>query len=399
MLSIMPYIKKYTPQTVQEVQGQEKAIVALQSYFTHFKKGKACLVYGPPGSGKTSAVHALAAEKQVEVIEVNASDVRNKDGITTVVGAASQQQSLFSKGKLILLDEIDGLSGTKDRGGLAELTRLVTTSSFPLICTLEDPFDSKFKALRKASLLVEFEALSPSIIKTALERIAKKENLTCSSEVIQAISFKAGGDIRAALNDLQLLGNSTLDDVGDFGEREKKESIQQALLKIFKTSDPSIALRAFDYVPEDLDKCLMWIDENLPKEYEKPEEIASAYDFISRADIMQRRIRRWQYWRFLVYVNAYLSAGVAVSKQEKYRKQFEYVQSKRPLKIWMANRKYEKRKAIAEKIAHATHTSTTRALQDTLPYFQQVFKKNKEQSAVLTEAFDFSSEEVQWLRK
>jgi len=71
------------------------------------------------------------------------------------------------------------------------------------------------------------------------------------------------------------------------------------------------------------------------------------------------------------------------------------------LKIWMANQKYFKRKAIAEKIAAVTHTSARRALQDSLPYLQEAFRSGKDKVAIEAMAAEIGldDEEAQWMRK
>ena len=172
-----------------------------------------------------------------------------------------------------------------------------------------------------------------------------------------------------------------------------------ALLKIFKSTDPKVAISAFDMVEENLDHQILWLDENLPKEYTKPEDLAKAYDKLSKADVFKRRIRRRQHWRFLVYINALITAGIAVSKKEKYDKFVQYKPTGRLLKLWWAKQKSMKKKAIAEKIAEKTHTSTKQALKNTLPYLQFTFKKNKIFREKLTEELDLSKEEVEWLKK
>ena len=58
-----------------------------------------------------------------------------------------------------------------------------------------------------------------------------------------------------------------------------------------------------------------------------------------------------------------------------------------------------KKKAIAQKLAEKTHTSTKQALKNTLPYLQEAFKKNKDFRQQLTKELDLSKEEVEWLRK
>ena len=100
-------------------------------------------------------------------------------------------------------------------------------------------------------------------------------------------------------------------------DRNRIEPIQSALIKIFKVSDAKIADSALESVGEDLDESLLWIDENLPKEYDDPASLARAYESIAKADVFRGRIRRWQHWRFLVYVNALITAGVAVAKDQR----------------------------------------------------------------------------------
>lgn len=398
-----PWTKKYAPKKGKEVIGQDQAIKQLEGYISHFAKhrGKAMLLWGPSGCGKTSSVHAIAKEGGYEIIEVNASDFRNKEHIDATVGNASKQQSLFSKSKVILVDEIDGLSGMEDRGGISALAVLIKTSAFPIICTATNPFDQKFSELRKQSVLVEFQSLSTASIFAVLQHIAKQEKITAKDDDLKNLARRSGGDVRAAITDLQALTQEKhhliKEDIDTLSQREQTESIISALLKVFKTTDPAIAMNAFDNVDEELDKCVLWLDENLPHEYEKPADLARAYDMLSRADVMQSRIRRWQHWRFLVYVNAYLTAGVAVAKDEKYQKFTQYKPTTRILKLWQAKQKYEKRKAIAAKVAAKTHTSTRDALQNHLPYLQVIFSKDKAMGGKIAKELDLEKEEVEWL--
>ncbi|MBI1970072.1 replication factor C large subunit [Candidatus Woesearchaeota archaeon] len=400
-----PLTKKYQPKTVKEILGQEKALRELQLYLKDFQKGrrKAAILYGPPGSGKTIAVYTLAQEHNLEVLELNASDFRNADQIESVLGSAVKQRSLFSKGKIILVDEIDGLSGKQDRGGIQALTKLVSESRFPIICTANNPFDQKFASLRKKAALIEFQHLHYLAIYQVLQHICKKEHIQYEEDALKTLARMAGGDCRAAINDLQILTERKKKlekrDVELLSQREQQETIIQALVKIFKTTDPSIAIASLNNVDEDYDRIMLWLDENMPKEYKKTEDLARAYDYLSKADMFNRRIRRWQHWRFLVYVNAFLTAGIAVSKKEKYPGFTGYQPPGRILKLWQANMKYQKRKSIAEKIAAKTHTSTSRVIQDTLPYIKEIFKKDKEQGRKLQEEFDLEQEEVEWMQE
>lgn len=400
-----PYIIKYLPKKTSEIVGQDIALKKLKDFVINFKKQRknAALIHGPPGVGKTVSVHAIAKELNLEILEVNASDVRNKEQINSLIGSAIGQMSLFSKGKIILLDEIDGLSGKEDRGGLQAITNLIDKSSFPIILTATNPWDYKFNNLRRKTEMIEFEPLDYISLFKILKKICEHEKIRYEEDILKALARREGNDARSAINDLQILtievGELTKKSLEDLGERNKLDTIINALFKIFKTTDPKIAITAFDNVEEDLNERLLWLDENLPREYTKAEDLAKAYDKLSKADIFNRRIKRRQYYRFLVYINALITAGIAVAKKERYRHHVEYKPTGKLLKLWWAKQKAMKKLAIAEKIAERTHSSTAEVLKGTLPYLQVAFKKNKNFRNELIKELDLSNEEVEWLRK
>lgn len=398
----------YSPKKASDIAGQEKAVEQVRHFITNFKKQKnKCLIlHGPPGCGKTSIAHCVAREENLELVELNASDVRDKEGITSVLGGALKQQSLFFRGKIILLDEIDGLSGSGDRGGVAAVLSLLEISTFPVVCTAIDPYDDKLKQLRKASTLVECQELSHPLITDLLTAVCAKEKITADPSAIRSIARMAGGDARAALNDLHTLAAVSKqlapEHLTALGGREQVESVPQALIKVFKTKQLDIALHAFDAVDEEPDQLLAWVQENLPHEYTKPEDLARAYGYVSRADIMRRRIRRGQYWRLLVYISAYMTGGVAVSKDEKNPSFVAYKPTMRGLFIWQANMKYTKRKSIAEKLAPALHTSSKQVINNVIPYLQGMFRNAAPRAAAMAagiaEQYDLDEDEVGWLR-
>ena len=402
---MLPFTIKYQPKKISEIIGQDTAIKNLKNFVVNFKRQKknAALLYGPSGVGKTISVHALANELNLEILEVNASDVRNAEQINSLVGSAVGQMSLFSKGKIILVDEIDGLSGMKDRGGLLAITKLIEKSSFPMILTMTNPWDYKFNKLRRKTEMIEFKPLDYLPIFEILKNICKNEKIKFEEIILKGLARRAGDDVRAAINDLETLSIETKEltkkSLEELGERNQQDSILNALFKIFKTTDPKIAISAFDNVKENLDEQLLWLDENLPKEYTNPEDLAKAYDKLSKADVFNRRIKRWQHWRFLIYINALITAGIAVSKKEKYKHHIQYKPTGKLLKLWWAKQKSMKKKAIAEKIGERIHCSTKEALKSTLPYLQATFKKNKIFRDELINELDLSREEVEWLKK
>lgn len=399
----IPWTKKYEPKNTSDIIGQGSAVSSLMSFLKNFKnqKSKAIVLYGTPGCGKTSSVYAAARDLDLELIEVNASDFRNKDMIHSTIGAASQQMSLFMKQKVILVDEIDGLSGMKDRGGIGEIVKLVSTTKFPMVLTSQNPYDTKFKTLRKVTELIEFKPMDYKDIYTYLEKICKNENIKFNESALKGLSRRAGGDLRSAIIDLQLLSAGTneinSDVLNELSGRKQTESILQALVKIFKTTDHTIALTALNDVNEDINQVFLWIDENLSKEYKKPQDLARAYMALSKADVYRGRIKRRQHWRFLVYINALLTAGIATAKDEKYKEFVQYKQTMRLLRIWQANMSNAKKKSISLKIAKTTHTSTKRIINDFELY--RVMFKQKKLGKELAEYFKIDDDEFKWLKK
>ncbi|MBI2658346.1 replication factor C large subunit [Candidatus Woesearchaeota archaeon] len=399
-----PLTHKYSPKTAKEIVGQDEAIEKLKNFVAGFarQKKKSALIYGPSGTGKTCSVYAIANEFGLEIIEVNASDFRNSEQINQKVGNAIKQQSLFARGKIILVDEIDGLSGHQDRGGIQAITKLIENSAFPIILTATNPFDNKFSSLRSKSNMVEFRALDYLSVYSILKNVCGNENIRHEDEVLKMLCRRCSGDARAAINDLQLLAQDkkelTKESLGELSDRNRTDNIMTALNKIFKTTDLKIAVSAFDNVDEDLDEQLLWIDENLPKEYAKPEDLARAYEMLSKADVFSRRIRRWQHYRFLVYINALITAGIASAKREKYKNLVEYKPTGRILKLWWASQKAAKKKDIAGKIAEKTHSSKKEILKSTMPYLPVMFR-SKEMRGNIVRELGLNEEEVEWLTK
>lgn len=396
------WIKKYEPKTPEAIVGQNTPVMELNNFVLNYKTSKknACLIYGPPGCGKTSSVVSLAKKHDLEVVEVNASDFRNADQLNKKLGPALSTMSLFSKGKLILIDEVDGLSGRKDRGGIPTIVKLIQSSKFPIICTANNPWDSKFSSLRSKCNVIKFNTPTYLHVHKVLRQILEKENIGYDDTALKSLSRRSAGDMRAAINDIQSLSNSkdgiSKSSLEGLSERNKIESMLNALVKIFKNSDPQIALSAFNNVEENLDTCVLWVDENLPLEY-SGKDLARAYDALSKADVYRGRIRKKQHWRFLAYVNELVTAGIALAKAEKNRTFNRYKPTSRILKLWRAKMKYQKRNSIAEKIALNSHCSKKVALQN-LPFIKQMFD-NKDFAEGLSQEFDLNSEELAWLAK
>lgn len=396
--------RKHMPSGSKEIAQAGYKLV--RDFVTNFRKGskkKALIIHGPTGSGKTCSVYVLARELGLEVMELNASDFRDSESISSIAGSASKQLSLFSRGKIILIDEMDGVSGQQDRGGVNAIAKLIDETSFPVILTANDITDRKFSQIIKKSCQAEYQPLSHQEIYSILERICSSESIAHEEDALKMLAIRAGGDLRGAINDLQVLSQSKRklckDDVNELSERNREGAMKEALLRIFKSTDISLAITAFEGIDEELQKCSMWVEENLPYEYRHPGELEKSFNFLSRADVFSGRIRRWQHWRFLVYINALISAGVAISKSEKNRHQATYQEPTRPLKIYIGNMKYAKRNSISEKIAGQASCSIRRAKQAYIPHLKAIFTRNREFAHLIAKDLELENDEVEWLKR
>ena len=93
-----------------------------------------------------------------------------------------------------------------------------------------------------------------------------------------------------------------------------------------------------------------------------------------------------------------LTAGIAVSKDEKNKNFVAYKPTGRILKMWWAKQKNMKKKAISEKIAKKTHTSIKEIMKN-IEYFRVIFRENKEMSAAIASELDLNKDEIEYLSK
>jgi len=382
-------VEKYRISKYDDIVGQDNAITEVKKFLKEFPRKKALILYGPAGTGKTSLALAAAKENNFEVLELNASDLRNRLKLEQIVKPATEQRSLFKHSKIILMDEADGITGT-DIGGIPELVTLIGTTRYPIILTCNDVWQSKLSPLRAKCKLVEMKALSTLSILELLKKISDKEGINKNVSFLSQLSIKSQGDIRAAINDLQSYAyeHNILVDVEE--KRDVEENIFNILRKLFKERAPFLDL--FDNTKLSLDEILLWIEENIPREY-KNEALAKAYYALGKADVFRGRIYKDQSWRFLIYQNIFQSAGISFAKKLPLQGFTRYENPKRILKIWLHNQKTEKKKTIAKKYARLVHCSLKRVMRD-FDLLRPVMKKPEVQKQM-----QISDEELDYLNK
>ncbi|RMF90437.1 MAG: replication factor C large subunit [Methanobacteriota archaeon] len=396
------WVEKYRPQRLDQIAGNATSVKRLQAWVEEFRRGeaekKALLLHGPPGSGKTSAAYALARELGYDIVETNASDIRTKTNIERVVGTASKMGGLDpgQKGRILLVDEVDGIHGRSDFGGLAAIKNIIRKTREPIVLLANDPWalPADFRGLCEA---LQFKRLDRRLVLRVLKEISAKEGIAADEKALATIATNANGDLRAAINDLQSLGQGGrigVEDSASLFMRDSEEGIFKVLSRIFKTESCARAREAVYDLDEDPETILHWLAENLPREYEDPSDLARGFDSLSRADLFLGRIKKRQSWRLLGYASDLMTCGVSLSKRRRYHRFTRY---QYPAFFAMLARTRAKRDltaAVSAKISRRCHVSTKVAAQEFIPLVRALFR-DPVRAARLSSYFGFEQREIE----
>ncbi|MCR4368849.1 MAG: AAA family ATPase, partial [archaeon] len=232
--------EKYSPQTAEEFVGNSEILENALSWAGNWNKGQVqapLLLWGQIGSGKTSLAYLIGKLSGWDVVELNSSDLRSKDVIERVVGAASQNASFFGSKRLILLDEVDALT-RNDRGGAAAISAVIKDAKNPIILTANDIYANKnVSALRFVCRTFEFKKINYLSIAKHLREILEKEGVEFDEDAIKELAKNSVGDMRSALLDSQTLsfeGKISQEDVALLSPRERQQKVFAVMKAIFK---------------------------------------------------------------------------------------------------------------------------------------------------------------------
>ena len=299
----MMWSEKYRPKHILDLIGNEEARKLFVEWFAKWKKGvKPLLLVGPPGIGNTPMANLSAKHFGYDLISLNASDVRNKKNIQEILQPVLGNQSVLGL-PMIFIDEVDGIHGRSDYGGVEALINILKESTVPIILAANNHSSDKMKKIKKSVTTIELRPLPPRLLLLHMNTILQKENAKIVPGRLMKLITDSNGDIRSMINSAQALVTGfeppteksfeALDVEEGINAFYKAKSIDEARSILYSMRiDPREKINAFyssvitsKLSANDLEKFL---------------------SIISEADILYGRIMKTQQWRLLRYLDSIL---------------------------------------------------------------------------------------------
>ena len=422
------WTEKYRPKSLRDIIGNDRAISSLRTWAEHWNQGKknekrAVILSGKPGTGKTSSALALAHDMGWTVLELNASDARNESSIKRVATAGAIHETFDDTGgfnpsrkggrKLIILDEADNLYekldksetevGLGDKGGKKAIIDTIKITKQPIILIVNDYYEltkGGGDLLKNLCTVIQFYEVSSSQIVELLKHICRQENITADIRILKTIADRSKGDVRSAVNDLQSLClNRTqinYEDVDALGYRDRETLIFDALREVFKTKNIQNSRDCMRHTDVEPDMFLLWISENLPREYLDVDDLVKGYAALAKADVFFGRVKKSRDYGLWSYACDLMSSGITIAKTHSYGN------TKYMFPLWLKEMKgYQPmrmvRESVVKKISTVNHVSVQKTKEAILPLFQSLFRNDTHFACKMMQTLNLSEGEVKFL--
>lgn len=350
--------------------------------------GKPIIIHGGTGTGKTLMAHLLAAERGYDVVEVTDENISSAENMANT-------GSLFGNPRMLLIENADSLKDIKSVGAILD------ASKSPIILTTSDYSSKRLATVKKKTGQLQLRRPLPASISKYLQGIAEEEGVAVDKPVLDEIAKGCGGDLRAALNDLQTLAVGrdcvrAADAVELKPERDRQSDIYKALSVIFGGREFKKVVDSTWDIDLELRDVLWWVEENAPRLYQDRAAIDETFRNLSKADVYLGRILRRQYWGFLRYANALITAGVNSSRPAKVN----FTQYMFPGYFAAMGRSKGARNlesSISSKMGPKVHASTRLIRREYIPLYRLLLARKRVTSEDLKAEYNLDDEEVEYL--
>lgn len=283
--------------------GNEEARAAFVEWFGKWKKGtKPLLLVGPPGIGKTTLANLAAKQFGYDMISLNASDVRNKQQIQEILSPVLGNASLLGS-PMIFVDEVDGVHGRADFGGVEALLDILKEPTIPIILAANSESSDKMKSIKKATKTIYLKPLPPRLMQLYLKRILQKEDARMSPGSLAKLVMESRGDIRSMINSAQAL-------VTGFEPQSEKSfeilDIEEGVNSFFKANSLAEARLVLYSLRIDPREKINAFYSSIISSGISQDQMQQMLQVMSEADLLYGRIIRTQEWRLLRYLDAIL---------------------------------------------------------------------------------------------
>jgi replication factor C large subunit len=312
---------------ISDFVGNESSRKKIVEWLVKWSNGsKPLLLVGPPGVGKTSFVQAMCREFDIDLIELNASDTRNKNMIGQVVFPIFSNASLTGKNFLLFLDEIDGISNREDSGGLDLLIELFKEPTVRIVMAANKSNEA-VKKVSKVSKTVTFSPVPPRLSMLYLDKILRMENSSIKVDDRLELVRNCFGDIRSLLNAAKVMmaGYSTakrpvldIDIENMINSFFSSKNFDEALDVVQRTdisySDPRFG-QSSDERRRDI--LAAFFSSIVMSKIEMP-TICSLLDKLSELDVILSRSLVMRNWKILRYFPLILTKSLFYESRNKY---------------------------------------------------------------------------------
>lgn len=205
----IPLAEKMRPKSFDDFVGQEHIVGKNTLLYRAIKYGTlgSCIFYGPPGTGKTTLANIIANTLKARYVKINAVTSGVSDA-KAIIERARQDKAMFNTDTFLILDECHRWNKAQSD---CVLEAIEDGSIYFIGTTTENPYTSMTRAIVSRCRVFEFKPITSNDIKKALIRaLQDKENglgnlpVKCDEEALNYFAFASGGDLRNALNSLEL---------------------------------------------------------------------------------------------------------------------------------------------------------------------------------------------------